>query len=427
MVWLIAGLVIGVTLCLLAVRPRLVEAAALRRERDGFAVEAHRLAGELESERTMAADRFKALSAEALRANNEQFLALAKQALGNYQTEARGELEKREKAVQQLVAPITESLSKVDQRLDRFDRERLQTTTVLQQQLRTMVESQDKLRGETGALVAALRKPQTRGRWGEMQLRNVVEMAGMVAYCDFAEQCTMHDEDRVLRPDLVVSLPGGKQVVVDAKAPLQSFLDAYEATDDVQRDAHMQAHARLMRDHIRRLAAKSYWSQFDDAPDFVLLFLPGEHFLNAALEVDPGLIELGVEQSVLIATPTTLIALLRAVHYGWQQEKVAENAREISALGRELHSRIGTVADHVQRLGRRLGGAVDAYNQAVGSLETRVLVSARKFSDHGAVGPNTEITMLEPVDKQVRAVQAPELSDVVSAQGALTRAEDDAA
>jgi len=427
MVWLIAGLVIGVTLCLLAVRPRLVEAAALRRERDGFAAEAHRLAGELESERTMAADRFKALSAEALRANNEQFLALAKQALGNYQTEARGELEKREKAVQQLVAPITESLSKVDQRLDRFDRERLQTTTVLQQQLRTMVESQDKLRGETGALVAALRKPQTRGRWGEMQLRNVVEMAGMVAYCDFAEQRTMHDEDRVLRPDLVVSLPGGKQVVVDAKAPLQSFLDAYEATDDVQRDAHMQAHARLMRDHIRRLAAKSYWSQFDDAPDFVLLFLPGEHFLNAALEVDPGLIELGDEQSVLIATPTTLIALLRAVHYGWQQEKVAENAREISALGRELHSRIGTVADHVQRLGRRLGGAVDAYNQAVGSLETRVLVSARKFSVYGAVGPNTEITMLEPVDKQVRAVQAPELSDVVSAQGALTRAEDDAA
>jgi DNA recombination protein RmuC len=427
MVWLIVGSVIGAAVCLVAVRPRLLEAVALRRERDELAAEASRLGGVLESERAMAADRFKALSAEALRANNEQFLALAKQALGSYQTEARGELEKREKAVQQLVAPITESLTKVDQRLDRFDRERLQTTTVLQEQLRTMVASQDKLRGETGALVAALRKPQTRGRWGEMQLRNVVEMAGMVAYCDFAEQRTMHDEDRILRPDLIVSLPGGKQVVVDAKAPLQSFLDAYEATDDAQRDGHMQAHARLLRDHIRKLSAKSYWSQFDDAPDFVLLFLPGEHFLNAALEVDPGLIELGVEQSVLIATPTTLIALLRAVHYGWQQEKVAENAREISALGRELHSRVGTVAEHVQRLGRRLGGAVDAYNLAVGSLETRVLVSARKFADHGAVGPNVEITMLEPVDKQVRAVQAPELADVVAAPGALTRAEDDAA
>ena len=427
MLWLIVGIVIGMVVALAALRPRLAEVGVLRRERDGYANEASRLEGRLESERAMAEDRFKALSADALKQNNEQFLTLARQALGTYQSEAKGELEKREKAVQQLVAPISEQLKLVDTRLERLDRDRVQSSSVLQQQLRTMVESQERLRGETGALVAALRKPQARGRWGEMQLRNVVEMAGMVAYCDFAEQRTMHDEDRVLRPDLVVSLPGGKQVVVDAKAPLQSFLDAYEATDDAQRDAHMQAHARLMRDHIRRLAAKSYWSQFDDAPDFVLLFLPGEHFLNAALEVDPGLIELGVEQSVLIATPTTLIALLRAVHYGWQQEKVAENAREISNLGRELHSRIGTVADHVQRLGRRLGGAVDAYNQAVGSLETRVLVSARKFSDHGAVGPNTEITMLEPVDKQVRAVQAPELSDVVSAQGALTRAEDDAA
>jgi len=412
MVWLILGIVIGAALMTVALRPRIAELQTIRRERDEYASESARLSGILESERAAAADRFKALSAEALRSNNEQFLALARQTLGTFQSEAKGELEKREKAVRELVAPITESLTKVDVRLERLDRERLQTTTVLQQQLRTMVESQDKLRGETGALVAALRKPQTRGRWGEMQLRNVVEMAGMVGYCDFAEQTTVQGDDRVLRPDLIVRLPGGKQVVVDAKAPLQSFLDAYEAPDDDQRDAHLRAHARLLREHVRKLSAKSYWSQFDDAPDFVLLFLPGEHFLNAALEADPGLIEQGVEQSVLIATPTTLIALLRAVHYGWQQEKVAQNAREISELGRELHGRIGTVAKHVQKVGRSLTGAVDAYNQAVGSLETRVLVSARRFADHGVVGPDKEIPVLEPVDVTPRAPQAPELTAV---------------
>jgi DNA recombination protein RmuC len=412
MVWLIVGIVIGLAAALVALRPRLAEVPALRSERDGFALEAARLEERLEAEREMAEDRFRSLSAEALRQNNEQFLALARQALGSYQADARGELEKREKAVAQLVAPIAEQLGRVDTRLERLDRDRVRTSSMLQEQLRGMLDAQERLRGETGALVAALRKPQARGRWGEMQLRNVVEMAGMVAYCDFAEQVTVHDEERTLRPDLIVNMPGGKQVVVDAKAPLQAFLDAYEAGDDAERERHMREHARLLRDHIRKLSARSYWSQFRDAPDFVLLFLPGEHFYNAALEADPSLIQQGVDQQVLIATPTTLIALLRAVHFGWQQEKVAENAREISELGRELHTRIASVADHVQKLGKRLGGAVDAYNATVGSLETRVLVSARRFAEHGVVGHDKEIAPLEPVDRVPRAPQAPELAAV---------------
>jgi DNA recombination protein RmuC len=407
--YLLIGIVIGALAMLAVVRPRIVRLRTVERERDLLEV---RLDSKLQSDE----DRFRALSAEVMKSSNEQFLTLAKQALGTYQTDARNELEKRERAVAQLVAPITEQLGKVDSRLERLDRDRAAGASALQQQLRTMVESQDKLRGETGALVAALRKPQARGRWGEMQLRNVVEMAGMVAYCDFAEQVTVRDDDdRALRPDLIVNLPGGKKVVVDAKAPLQAFLDAYDATEEADRERHMADHARMLREHIRKLSARGYWAQFPEAPDFVVLFLPGEHFHNAALEIDPSLIQQGVEQQVLIATPTTLIALLRAVHYGWQQERVAENAREISDLGRELHSRLGSVAGHVQKLGRQLGSAVDAYNAAVGSLETRVLVSARRFTDHGVVGEDKQIAPLEPIDRVPRAPQAPELAPVEDA------------
>jgi DNA recombination protein RmuC len=412
MLWLVLGIVIGAGIALVALRPRLGELSAVRQERDRLALDGARLEERLQTEREMAEDRFRSLSAEALKQNNEQFLTLARQALGSYQAEARGELEKREKAVAQLVAPISEQLSKVDVRLERLDRERAAGASALQQQLKHMVESQDRLRGETGALVAALRKPQARGRWGEMQLRNVVEMAGMVSYCDFAEQVTVRDDDRAMRPDLIVNLPGGKKVVVDAKAPLQAFLDAYDATEEADRQRHMAEHARLLRDHVRKLSARSYWSQFSEAPDFVLLFLPGEHFYNAALEQDPSLIEQGVAEQVLIATPTTLIAMLRAVHYGWQQERVAENAREISELGRELHTRLGSLADHVRKLGRGLGTAVDAYNAAVGSFETRVLVSARKFADHGVVAHDKEIAAIEPLDRVPRAPQAPELTPV---------------
>ena len=385
----------------------------LRRERDGYANEASRLEGRLESERAMAEDRFKSLSADALKQNNEQFLTLAKQTLGTYQSEARGELEKREKAVPQLVAPISEQLKLVDTRLERLDRDRVQSASMLQQQLRTMVESQDRLRGETGALVAALRKPQARGRWGEMQLRNVVEMAGMVGYCDFAEQVTVRDDDRTAAPRPGrATCPAARRWSSTPRRRCRPSWTPTTPTEDVDRDRHLAEHARLLRDHVRKLSARSYWAQFPEAPDFVILFLPGEHFYNAALEADPTLIQQGVEQKVLIATPTTLIALLRAVHYGWQQEKVAENAREISELGRELHSRLGTVAGHVNALGKRLGGAVDAYNSAVGSLETRVLVSARRFTEQSVVGEDKQIQMLEPVDRVPRSPQAPELTAV---------------
>jgi DNA recombination protein RmuC len=244
-----------------------------------------------------------------------------------------------------------------------------------------------------------------------MQLRRVVEMAGMLAHCDFVEQTTVQADGQTLRPDLIINLPGGKHVVVDAKAPLTAFLDAYEATDEDQRAAHLQTHARLLREHVRKLSAKSYWSQFPSAPDFVFLFLPGEHFLNAALEAEPGLIEQGVNQSVLIATPTTLIALLRAVAYGWQQEKVADGARAVAELGRELHDRLAKYAEHIQLVGKRLNSTVEAYNASVGSLEGRVLVTARRFEEHGAIGGGREIGLLEPIDVHARDVRVAELDE----------------
>lgn len=429
--WLLIGMLIGGAAAVLAGRARTAaltaEAERLRREVEAMSDVERQLArveAELAAERAIAHEKlaavedanhklsqsFKALSHEALESNNRQFLELAKSQLATVQAESRGELDKRHKAVEDMVAPLRESMTRVDGKLAELDRARHASHGELREQLRTLADTHDRLRTETGALVAALRKPQTRGRWGEMQLRRVVEMAGMLNHCDFVEQSTVQSADGPLRPDLVINLPGAKQVVVDAKAPLSAFLDAYEARDDAQRELHLRAHARLLREHIRKLSAKSYWSQFSSAPDFVFLFLPGEHFFNAALEVDGSLIEEGVNQSVLVATPTTLIALLRAVGYGWQQEKVAENAREISELGRELHKRLGVLADHVQKLGRRLGSAVGAYNDAVGSLERNVLPQARRFSEHGAVSESRELPRLEPVEVTARAVSVPEIS-----------------
>ena len=393
---------------------------ALEHERAGF----EEKLGILEAAKEELSNSFKVLCSDALRSNNSSFLELAKSQLEQFQVAARGDLEQRQRAVESLVSPIRESLEKFDGQIRTLEQARAHAYSTLTEQVRSLADSQRELRTETGNLVTALRSPIVRGRWGEMQLKRVVEMAGMVQHCDFVEQTTVSSDGTRLRPDLVIKLPGGRNVVVDAKAPLQAYLEALEAKDDVERRARLADHARQIRDHIGKLSAKSYWGQFDPTPDFVVMFLPGETFFSAALEQDPGLIEEGVGQQVILATPTTLIALLRAVAYGWRQETVAESARAISELGRELHTRLSTMSDHFARLGRGLDGAVRAYNETVGSLERRVLVTARRLKDHGAV-PSGELAELEPVERAVQTLQAPEL--VAGDEPALSLPEQSAA
>jgi DNA recombination protein RmuC len=348
---------------------------------------------------------FKALSADALARNNQAFLELARATLGQTQEAARGDLEMRQQAIVELVAPVRNSLDKVDSQIQELEKARTDAYAALREQVSGLGETQSQLRAETGKLVTALRTPGVRGRWGEIQLRRVVEMAGMLDHCDFVTQTSAASEEGRLRPDLLVQLPAGKIIVVDAKTPLDGYLQAIEAGDEQTRKARLADHARQVRAHLTALGRKSYWEQFDRAPEFAVLFLPGECFFSAALESDPSLIEFGVGQNIILATPTTLIALLRAVYYGFRQEDLAKNAAEISALGKELFKRLSDMGDHLNKVGKGLERAVEAYNGAVGSLEARVMVSARKFADLKTAPLGVEIAELEPVEKSVRAVQ----------------------
>lgn len=405
--FLALGLVLGALLAFGATRPHRArtrrEQELEQQERRGLeriVVElettlAHerRVTAERAGVKTEFADAFKAISAEALR---------------ELQRESRDDLEHRRLAVERLIEPIAKGLDKVERETRELEKARSEAYGALTQQLQGLASTQESLRSETASLVTALRAPAVRGRWGEIQLRRVVEAAGMLPYCDFDEQPSTVADGRTLRPDLIVRLPGAKSVVVDAKTPLAAYLEALETTDAEQQLAHLKSHARQLREHVTKLSAKAYWEQLDSTPDFIVLFVPADPFFAAALDQDPTLQEDAWRHRVILATPSTLIGLLFVVAYGWRQEKVAESARAVSELGKELYDRVKTLAQNFAKLGRSLEGAVGAYNDTLGSLERRVLVSLRRFEELG-VATGTEIPPLEPIERSARTAQCPEL------------------
>ncbi len=367
---------------------------------------------------------FKALSADALRSSQETFINMAKETLAKEREVDKGDLDRRKQQIGDLVRPVQDSLNKVDQRISEIEKAREGAYRELRQQVTTMAETQVNLQKETGSLVRALRRPIGRGQWGEMQLRRVVEMAGMQEHCDFESQATTTtDEGNRLRPDLIVNLPGDKMIVVDAKTPMEAYLDAVEARERGDDEATQQAlerHATQVHTHIRELGKKSYQNQFETSPEFTVLFLPSESFFSDALSQDPGLIESGVNEGVILATPTTLIALLRAVAYGWRQETLAENAQEICALGHEMYERLMKMGQHFSKLGKSLNQTVNSYNSAVGTLESRVLVSARKFKELGATPENAALDTPIPIETVTRELQSEELRATAVPEPAVT-------
>jgi DNA recombination protein RmuC len=409
--WVTAGFVLGGLVAALVASSR---AGALR-ERLAGAETRLKAQDELEEERSRAlavaeehlAASVDALARKSLKDNSEQFLTLARENLGRQQEQARGDLKEREKAIEGLVAPIREALDKARQKIDEIEKERHQAFGGIKNLLETMNRDQQALSAETRNLVTALRRPEVRGQWGEMTLRRLVELAGMVEHCDFTEQEHTRGPEGSLRPDLVIHLPEERQLVVDVKTPLDAYLAAVEAPDDAAKEAALQRHARKVRERVRELASKSYWSQFDRSPEFVILFIPGDQFLSAALSREPGLLDEALSQNVILATPTSLVALLKAVAYGWRQVALAENARQIRDLASELHRRLATFTEHLARVGKHLTGSVDAYNAAVGSLERNVLPGARRFIELG-VQPKKDLAEIPGVEATTRRVQSPE-------------------
>ncbi|HTX04287.1 MAG TPA: DNA recombination protein RmuC [Steroidobacteraceae bacterium] len=373
------------------------------------------LLGQLRSQQTDARLRasFDSLAGETLRANSELFLRLAREALGRDQALAQSTLKERETAIAQLVEPLRTALERTEQQTQALERERREAYSALRTQIESLSSGQSQLQRETRNLVTALRRPEVRGRWGELTLRRLVELAGLSEHCDFTEQLHLFGPEGALRPDLVVHMPDSRELVVDVKTPLDAYLEALEAPSDEARQQALKKHAQQVETRVRQLASKAYWAQFEHSPEFAVLFLPGDQFLSAALAERPELLEGALKQNVIIATPSTLIALLKTVAYGWRQSAVAENAVVVRELGQELYRRLGAFTAHLERLGARLGGAIDAYNSAVGSLERQVLPQARRFPDLG-VTTDAPLPELAAVEQPVRPIAAAEPSDVAS-------------
>jgi len=358
----------------------------------------------LEKARSQLAETFTALSSRALKNNNEEFLKLAQENLKQYQAQAVNELEKKERSIEHLLNPIKETLSKTEEQIRSIEKERKESQGALHKHLESMAQSQATLQDETRKLVTALRRPEVRGQWGEMTLKRLAELAGMVEYCDFFEQEHVRTDEGGLRPDMIVRMPDGREIVVDVKTPLDAYISAIESVDDAERLIHLKRHTQNVKHRINELADKAYWKQFKNAPDFVVLFIPGDQFLSAALDQEPSILENALARQVILATPTSFVALLRAVGYGWRQEQLAENAEHIKTVGEELYGRLQTFTDHLQKLGKSLDSGMKHYNSAVGSFDSRVLPSARKFNEMG-ISTDKKITQPNQVETAVRQIE----------------------